>query len=63
MGKGLILAALLALAACQTPGGSFCDVAKPMRPTAAEIDGMSDDSVAAVLAHNEKGARLCGWRP
>lgn len=56
-------AALLALVACTAPSGSFCEIAKPMRPSAAEIAAMSDARVAEVLAHNETGRRLCGWRP
>lgn len=55
-------AALLALMACTTPSGSFCEIARPMRPSAAEIAAMSDARVAEVLAHNEKGTKLCGWR-
>lgn len=54
---------LLVLAACQTASGSFCDIARPQRPAAAEIEAMSDARVADVLAHNLKGQRLCGWRP
>lgn len=56
-------AALLALVACTTPAGSFCVIAKPQRPSAAEIAAMSDACVAEVLAHNLKGRKLCGWRP
>lgn len=63
MVKVLTLAALLALVACTTPSGSFCEIARPMRPSAAEIAAMSDARVAEVLAHNAKGERLCGWRP
>lgn len=63
MVKVLALASLLALAACQTSGGSFCAVEHPIRPTKTEIAALSDASVAEILAHNEKGQRLCGWRP
>lgn len=63
MVKALTLCALLALSACQTASGSFCDIARPQRPSTAEIAAMSDARVAAVLAHNIKGAKLCGWRP
>ena len=63
MGKALILAACLTLSACVTSGGSFCDIAKPVRLTQAEIAALSDASVADILARNEKGQRLCGWRP
>ena len=63
MVKVIACAALLALAACTTPSGSFCQIAKPDRPSAAEIAAMSDARVAAVLAHNLKGQKLCGWKP
>lgn len=57
------LALLITLAACQTGGGSFCDVSRPLRPSAAALAAMTDSEVAAMLAHNEKGERLCGWTP
>jgi len=63
MVKAIALCALLALSACQTASGSFCAIAKPQRPSAAEIEAMSDARVADVLAHNRKGQSLCGWRP
>lgn len=62
MAKVLILAALLALAGCQT-SGSFCQISSPIRLSPEAIAAMSDGEVAATLAHNEKGAALCGWRP
>jgi hypothetical protein len=61
MGKALALAALLALMACTTAKGSYCEIARPMRPSAEEIAAMTDARVAEVLAHNEKGRKLCGW--
>jgi hypothetical protein len=63
MGKGLIIAALIALAGCTTTKGSFCDIARPLRPSAAAIDVMTDAQVKDLVAHNRKGAKLCGWRP
>lgn len=63
MGKAVALAALLVLAACQTPAGDFCDVAKPIRLSAETVDAMSDAEVAAALAHNRKGAAMCAWKP
>ena len=63
MVKAVALAALLALSACQTPSAGFCAISKPMRPTAAEIDAMSGETVVTMLAHNERGKALCGWRP
>lgn len=59
-----VLAVTLLLAGCAAPTrGTFCDVAKPIRPTAAEVADMSDASVTATLEHNRKGAALCGWKP
>lgn len=62
MVKALTLAAMLMLAACQTPQGTFCDIAKPIRLSNETINAMSDAEVAAALAHNRKGAAMCGWR-
>lgn len=58
-----IVALSLMLAGCTAMGGSFCAVEHPIRPTKAEVAMLSDASVAAILAHNEKGQKLCGWRP
>lgn len=63
MGKIIALCALLALAACQTASGSFCDINRPQRPSAAEIAAMSDERVREVLALNLKGQKLCNWQP
>jgi starvation-inducible outer membrane lipoprotein len=59
----LILLTLL-LAGCTTaPRGSFCDIEHPTRLSPATVDAMTDTEVAAALAHNRKGAALCGWKP
>lgn len=58
-----VLALSLMLAGCAATGGSFCAVEHPIRPTKAEVATLSDGSVAAILAHNEKGQKLCGWKP
>jgi len=63
MVKALTLAALLTLAGCQTAKGTFCDIAKPIRLAPEQVDQLTDDQVAQLLAHNTKGQRLCGWRP
>jgi hypothetical protein len=63
MVKILTLAALIAIAGCTTTSGSFCAVEHPIRPTKAEVATLSDATVAAILAHNEKGKALCGWAP
>jgi len=51
------------LSGCQTTGGSFCDLAKPIRPTRQQIDQLTDEQVNQLLGHNLRGQRLCGWKP
>ena len=53
----------LLLAGCTTARGSFCDIEHPWRLSPATVDAMSDAEVTAALAHNRKGAALCGWKP
>lgn len=60
--KILALAAFIALAGCTTAGGSFCAVEHPIRLSAEAIKALSDAEVNQILAHNEKGAALCGWK-
>ena len=38
-----------------------CDWAEPIRPSRQDV--LSDDTLAQIVAHNEVGARLCGWQP
>lgn len=54
---------LLLLAACVTPSGDFCDIAKPIRLTEATVAIMTDDEVTQALAHNEKLRAECGVQP
>lgn len=61
--KAIALAALIALAGCVTAGGSFCAVEHPIRLSAEAIAALSDGEVNHILAHNEKGQKLCGWVP
>lgn len=64
MGKGLIVAAALALAGCGERivyVSDGCLWAEPIRPTTAEIAAMTAETVRQILAHNEKGAAVCGW--
>ncbi|TIS53046.1 hypothetical protein [Mesorhizobium sp.] len=69
MGKGLIpaivpvMALTVTLAGCTAAGGSFCAVSSPLRLSATAIDALSDAEARALLAHNRKGEKLCGWRP
>lgn len=61
--RALILASLLGLAACQTSGGSFCDVSRPHVFQPGEVNTLTDERVEELLAHNEKGTKLCNWKP
>jgi len=64
MGKALILIAVLALTACtMTRGGNFCDLSKPIRPSQAVFEAMSEREIDAMLVHNRTGEKLCGWQP
>ncbi|ESX91744.1 hypothetical protein [Mesorhizobium sp. LNJC403B00] len=63
MGKGLMLALLVALAGCTTASGGFCAISSPLRHSAEAVDVLSDAEARALLAHNRKGQKLCGWRP
>ena len=38
-----------------------CDWAEPIRPSRGDV--LSDGTLAQIVAHNEVGARLCGWQP
>ena len=57
------LLALSLMAGCSVSSkAGFCAVAKPLRPSAETIATMTDAEVRDVLAHNRKGAALCGWK-
>lgn len=60
-----MLLAMLSLAGCETSGRessqTFCTVASPVYFDTA--DKMSDRTTRAIIAHNEKGRKLCGWKP
>ncbi|TPK73324.1 hypothetical protein FJ950_29160 [Mesorhizobium sp. B2-3-14] len=63
MGKGLMLASVVAvISGCTTAKGGFCAVSSPLRLSVAAVDALSDGEVKALLAHNRKGERLCGWK-
>lgn len=62
MGKVIALSMLIALAGCQTTKGNFCSIAKPIRPSHAQVEKMTDAQVKELLAYLKKGERLCGWR-
>lgn len=54
--------ALTSLAACAQsgPADTFCLVAKPIYFSTQDM--LSDRTERAIIAHNEKGASLCGWK-
>lgn len=62
MVKVIALVSLCILPACSSPQGPFCLMASPLRPSSTALVAMTDQEVAAMLAHNEKGAKLCGWK-
>lgn len=63
MGKVIALCGLLALASCASTGGTFCDIAHPIRPSAVTLAAMSDAEVTEALKQDLTGAELCGWSP
>jgi hypothetical protein len=59
--------AMLVLIAVSTPGcatdpglRSDCDWAQPIRPSRSDV--LSRQTREQILAHNEAGAKICGWK-
>lgn len=63
MGSKIAIALCALLAGCQTYSGSFCSIARPIRPEATDVALISDSLSNQILALNEKGAANCGWKP
>lgn len=60
----LVVAALLALGACNEIGPVATDPCGPWRAIrVSHEDSLTADTARQVLAHNLTGARLCGWAP
>ena len=59
----LILSAALIAGCGIDPQGLHdeCDWAEPIRPS--RQDQLSEGTLRQIVAHNEIGARLCGWVP
>jgi len=59
-----VAALVLFLAACQTipVDGDFCRRNQPLRFSPEQVDAMTDEQAKRVLAHNKRGAALCGWK-
>jgi hypothetical protein len=49
------------IAGCATTSGDFCDVASAIRPSV--DDSVTDGTKRQIIAHNEFGAKVCGWKP
>lgn len=55
---------LVLTAGCAIDPGRYrdaCDWAEPIRPSRSDV--LTDGTLAQIVAHNEIGERLCGWRP
>lgn len=61
MTRWLAVLALLVASGCATGPATDCAGFKPIRPTAADVERMSDELVGQLLAHNEFGREHCGW--
>lgn len=55
------LLACLMTSGCVHLVGGFCQIAKPIRFEATDLTQASDVLLDGVLAHDEVGAKLCGW--
>lgn len=56
------LASALLLSACATPGPVPSDGCAWTRPIlVGRDDVLTEDTAGQILAHNESGARICGW--
>lgn len=64
-----VLAFSVALGGCATvvtggsKGGAFCDVARPLTPSAGDAETISIGLGRQVIAHNRFGEQNCGWKP
>lgn len=51
----------ISAAGCASGPATSCLPWQPIRPTAEDVDRMSDVLVSQILAHNETGRAVCGW--
>lgn len=61
--RALPLLFVVLLAGCSVSAGSFCRAAKPIYAAPQDATVISDRLVSSLNAHNETGAKLCGWKP
>lgn len=57
----MMLSASVLISGCATSGGSYCDIARAVRPS--QADTLTAETKRQILAENEKLAELCGVRP
>ena len=59
-----LISTIALTAGCAIDPGRYrdaCDWAEPIRPSRSDV--LTDGTLAQIVAHNEIGERLCGWRP
>ena len=59
----MLLLIAVSIAGCVTDPRlkSDCDWAQPIRPSRQDV--LTRQTKEQIAAHNEAGARICGWRP
>lgn len=57
----MTLALMLVLASGCATSGSYCDIARPVRPSV--DDNMTTETKRQILIENEKLLKLCGVKP
>jgi len=57
----MTLALMMLLASGCATSGSYCDIARPVRPSFE--DSLTSETKRQILAENEKLQKLCGVKP
>ena len=57
----MTLASMMLLASGCATSGSYCDIAKPVRPSVE--DSLSNDTKRQILVENQKLQKICGVKP
>lgn len=64
LSKLMLIASLILLTNCASTGpvltDSFCATEKPILISKSDV--LTKESAREILAHNEYGARKCGWK-
>lgn len=59
---GLLISTAVTVSGCATTsGGSYCDIARAIRPSVQDV--MTEDTKRQIVTENEKLAALCGVKP